>query len=125
MSKPATKEVEYMSEGQLIKATVDKKTAADIGQYKSIYNCVQSFEVGLVDNTPSKYKDQGFLREILVAESPRLKIVCIKDFYPNVSELYISPRYECGIVNKKTNDFKRVTSGVDSLYYKLFRDRVK
>lgn len=125
MSKTATKEVEYVSDGQTIKATVDKKTAAAIGQYKSVYNAIQSFDITLCNDMPSKYQNAGFKREVIVAQSRRLKIVCIKDFAPNVPESVIAPYYECGIMNIKTKDYEAVNGIVPMLYYKLLRGRAK
>lgn len=126
MSKTATREVEYFDDnGQIVKTVTDAATARAIGRYKNVYNTIQSFDVALVNNMPSKYESQGFAREVIVAQSHRLKIVCIKDFIPNISELIVNPRYECGILNKKTNEFERVDGGVELLYYKLFRGHTK
>lgn len=124
MSRPAIEEVEYMEDGVLVKTITDSKTARAIGRYNNIYHCVQSFTV-TKHQLPSQYADKGFVREAIMAQSRRLKILCLKDFVPNVSEDIIDPQYQCGILNKKTNEVERVEGGVELLYYKLFRGRVK
>jgi hypothetical protein len=124
MSRQAIEEVEYMEDGVLVKTVTDSKTARAIGKYKSIYHCVQSFTV-TKHQLPSQYADKGFVREAILAQSRRLKILCIKDYVPNVPEYIIDPQYQCGILNTKTKEFERVEGGVELLYYKLFRGHVK
>lgn len=124
MSRHAIEEVEYMEDGVLVKTVTDSKTARAIGKYKNIYQCVQSFTVTKHQLT-SQYADKGFVREAILAQSRRLKILCIKDYVPNVPEYIIDPQYQCGILNKKTNKVERVEGGVELLYYKLFRGHVK
>lgn len=124
MSRYAMEEVEYMEDGVLVKTVTDAKTARAIGRYKNIYHCAQSFSVTTYQ-LPSQLADQGFVREAILAQSRKLKILCLKDYLPNVPEYICDPHYQCGILNKKTQEFERIVSGVDILYYKLFRGRIK
>ena len=130
MSRPDTKEVEFITDGQTIKTVTDKETARAIGMYKDIYNKIQNFDISS-RMLPSKRV--GFVREVFCAQSHRLKIVCIKEYVPNVPEIVASPRYECAILNTKSDKFEmvknteieRLSGGVPSLYYKLFCGRTK
>lgn len=122
MSNIAIKQVEYYTEGRLVKTETDAETARAIAAYKNVYNNINSFD--MVSSTlPPKHV--GFTREAIVAQSRRLKIVCIKEYLPNVPETIASPRYECGILNTKTGKFESVSGIVPMLYYKLFSEHTK
>jgi len=122
MSRQAVREVEFYTEGKLVKTVTDAKTAQAIGMYKDIYNKVQYFQVTLHKLTPRRI---GFVREVIVAESHRLKIYCTKEYLPDVPEVLSGVQYDCGILNKKTEKIEQVGGGVPLLYYKLFREHVK
>ena len=130
MSKPAIREVEFFTDGQLVKTVTDAETARAIGTYKDVYNKIQSFDISTQSGPSNR---PGFVREVYFAQSHRLKIVCIKEFLPDVPEILNGARYECGILNKKSdklevvkkNEFERFSGGVPMLYYKLFRGRIK
>ena len=122
MSRQAVREVEYIEDGKLVKTVTDATTARAIGRYKDVYNKIESFNIS-AHLLPSKL--QGYVRDVLIARSRRLRIVCIKEHPQNISEKHIDSKYECGILNTKTNEFERVEGGVELLYYKLFRGHVK
>ena len=122
MSKQKTKTVKFISDGELIQKTVDADTAQFIATYKNVYHNIQNFDIA---HRRIKAKRPGFIREAYQAESSRLKIICTCEYLPDVPEELDSVRYECGILNIKSNEFETVGGIVPSLYYKLFRGRVK
>ena len=122
MSTQKTKTVEFISDGKLVRQTVDAETARAIGMYKSVYNIIQSFDIVYRKITP---KRAGFVREAYQAESPRLKIICTCEYLPDAPDGVDNTHYECGILNTKTNSYESVGGIVPSLYYKLFRGRAK
>lgn len=122
MSRTATKEVEFYTEGELVKTVTDKETARAIGIYKDVYNKIESFNI---TSHILPAKRLGFVREAYQAKSHRLKILCFKEYLPNVPEELDAAHYECGILNTKTDKFERIDGGVQVLFYKLFRGRTK
>lgn len=122
MSKQAVKEVEFFADGELIRTTTDPETARDIGMYKDIYNKIEHFTITSRILTP---KRAGFVRKAIQAQSHRLRIVCIKEYLPNVPEILDASECECGILNRKTQEYHEVKGGVQDLYYNLFNGRIK
>lgn len=122
MSKHETKQVEFFIDGKLVQTDVDPETARAISKYKDVYNCVQSFEIATC-NVPARR--DGFIREAVQATSRKLKIVCTKEYNPNIPETVAPPRYECGILNTKSQQFEAFSGVVPMLYYKLFSGRIK
>lgn len=114
------KKVSFFTDGKLVELETDVKTARAIGMYKDVYNKIQNFDISS-RIIPGKH--DGFVREAIVAQSRKLKIVCTKEYLPNVPEALNAARYECGILNTKTNKFEPVGGGVPQLYYKLFHGR--
>ena len=130
MSRRAIREVEFFTEGKLVKTVTDAETARAISFYKSVYNQITSFNIVARDLPP---KREGFVRIARQAQSHSLRILCIKEYMPNVPEFMSGATYDCGILNRKTNqtalvpDYKieRHYGGVPMLYYKLFREHIK
>lgn len=122
MSRQATREVTFISEGKIIQTVTDAKTARAIGKYKDVYNKIERFKI-TSNIVPGKI--DGFLREEIIARSPRLKIVCIKEYIPNVPEILDSATYKCGILNTKNKKFDIFDGGLPMLYYKLLHGRAK
>ena len=130
MSKQAIREVEFITEGEHVKTVTDAETARAIGMYKDVYNKIESFDI---TSTTLPAKRAGFIREAFQAKSHRLKILCFKEYLPNMPEDLDGAQYECGILNMKSNKVELVTSaaierhygGVAMLYFNLFRGRTK
>ena len=122
MSKQAIRHVEFYSGGKLIKTTTDAETARAIGMYKDVYNKIEHFEITSRILIP---KRSGFVRKAFQAQSPRLRIICIKEYLPNVPEILQGATYECGIINKKTQEYQIVQGGVETLYYELFNEHIR
>ena len=122
MKKPITRRVEFYSEGKKIVAEADIKTARAIDVYKMVYNKVHDFDIKTrtIDGT-----HDGCVRDAIYAQSSKLKIVCTKEYVPNVPEIVCAPRYTCGIANIRDNKFEFVPITVSVLYYKLFSERIK
>lgn len=122
MSRTATKEVEFYTEGKLVQTVTDAETARFIGIYKDVYNKIQSFDIKSCLLPASR---EGFIRQAFQAKSHRLKIVCFKEYLPNVPEEFDAAHYECGILNTKTDKFERIDGGVQVLFYNLFCGHTK
>ena len=122
MSRPAIRNVEFYTDGKLVKTVTDAETARAIGKYNDIYNKINSFSITATKLEP---KRPGFVREAILARSHRLKIVCVKEYLPNVPEIMNGAQYQCGILNTRSNKFEQVDGGVQVLYYKLFRGWTK
>ena len=121
-NKPLLKNVEFYSDGELIKMVTDAETARAIGMYNDVYNKIQYFTI---TSQTMKPRREGFVREAFIAQSHRLKIMCTKEYLPNVPQILNGAQYECGILNTKSNKFEMVGGGVQVLYYNLFRERTK
>ncbi len=122
MSKTATREVEFYTEGELVKTVTDAETARAIGMYKDVYNKIQSFDITTCILPPKRV---GFTRVAIQAKSHKLRILCIKEYLKNAPEILDGAQYECGILNMKSDKFERVDGGVPMLYYKLFSEHIK
>lgn len=130
MSKQTIREVEFYTEGQRVKVVTDAKTARAIGMYKDVYNKIQSFDI-TTKTLPAKRP--GFVRVAIQAQSHWLRILCTKEYIPNVPEILNGAQYECGILNRKSDHAEMVSpgaierhyGGVPMLYWKLFRERIK
>jgi len=120
--KPKLKQVEFYSGGELVKMVTDAETARAIGTYKDIYNKINCF---IITSYMLKPRREGFVREAFIAQSHKLKIMCTKEYLPNVPQILDGARYECGILNTKSNKLEMVHGGVQVLYYNLFREHTK
>ena len=111
--------------GKLIRTVTDPKTTKTVDTYNLVYHCADKFSIEH-ETQPSDKKQ--YVHDVLVASSNEMgmTIVCIKDFIPGVSENILDhARYHCGIINHTTGKVKQIEGGVESLYYKLFRGRIK
>jgi hypothetical protein len=130
MSKQATREVEFYTDGELVKTVTDKETARAIGAYKDVYNKIQSFDI---TSCILPGKRDGFVRHAIQAKSPKIKILCIKEYMPNMPEEFDGAQYQCGIMHTKTKQTEVVANGalerhyggIPMLYYKLFNEHTK
>ena len=120
--KQKFKRVEFYDNGELIKMVTDAETARAIGQFKDICNKIHCFAITSYTLKPRR---EGFVREAFVAQSHKLKIMCTKEYLPNVPQILNGARYECGILNTKSNKLEMVHGGVQVLYYNLFREHTK
>ena len=120
--KQKLKRVEFYDNGELIKMVTDAETARAIGQFKDIRNKIHCFAIASYTLKPRR---EGFVREAFVAQSHKLKIMCTKEYLPNVPQILNGARYECGILNTKSNKLEMVHGGVQVLYYNLFREHTK
>ncbi len=116
MSEQATKTATYpdLENGQMITIITDKETAKAIHEYNSICNQIQSFKIDSQVITGLS----GQICEIYKAQSPKLKIWCIRKYLPLIDD----DVYECRIERKndKANkDPELILGGVEYLYYKL------
>lgn len=122
MSKPALREVEYVTEGRLVRTITDAETARAIGMYKDTCNKIHSFNIS-AHTLPAK--NEGFVCEALVADSRTIQIICFKEYKPNIPEIVCRPMYQCGILNKKSREIQSVSNAIPELYFKLLREHVK
>lgn len=130
MSRQATREVEFYTEGKLVKTVTDAETARAIGCYKDVYNKITRFDITAC---PMPAKRDGFTRIVIQAQSHGLRILCSKEYIPNVPEILDGAQYECVILNRKNNTVDTVPNnvierhygGVPMLYYKLFSGRIR
>ena len=122
MKKEELREVEFFSEGKLIKTLADAETARAIGMYKDVYNKIAHFEI--VTRTVDG-RQHGFIREEFLARTHKMTIVAFKEYIPNVPEILSGTQYQCGIRNTKSQKFEVFSGTIPMLYYKLFRERTK
>ena len=122
MSNSKEKAVQFYTEGELVETVTDPATARLIGIYKDVYNKIDSFKITSRILIP---KRTGFTRKAIQAQSTRLRILCTKEYIPNVPEVMDGAIYECGILNLKTNVYQAIDNGVQTLFYKLFSEHVK
>ena len=122
MKEQITRKVEFYADGKKITAEADLKTARAIDVYKIVYNKIKNFDIK-ARTIPGTH--DGWMREIIFAKSHKIKIVCTKEFMPDVPEIICNPRYTCGIANANNNKFVPVPGGVSVLYYELFNGRIK
>ena len=122
MSNSKEKAVQFYTEGELVETVTDPATARLIGIYKDVYNKIGSFKITSRILMP---KRTGFTRKAIQAQSTRLRILCTKEYIPNVPEVMDGAVYECGILNLKTNVYQPIDNGVQTLFYKLFSEHVK
>ncbi len=122
MKQPVTRKVEFYTNGKKVVIEADLKTARAIDVYKMVYNKVQNFDIK-TRTFPGTH--DGCICDVILAQSRKFKIVCTKEYIPNVPEIISAPQYTCGIANTRDNKFVNVPCGVSVLYYELFRGRVK
>ena len=122
MSNSKEKAVQFYTEGELVETVTDPATARLIGIYKDVYNKIDSFKITSRILIP---KRTGFTRKAIQAQSTRLRILCTKEYIPNVPEVMDGAVYECGILNLKTHAYQAIDNGVQTLFYKLFSEHVK
>ena len=120
MSRQATRQVTYYSDGKPVTKVVDKETAQDIGLYNNVYHQIASYDIKSC-TLPSKL--DYFVREVLQAQTQRLRIVSIKEYIPNVPEELDSAHYQCGVLNKKTQEYRSISGTVAMLFFKLFNEQ--
>ena len=127
MSKTSIREVDfYDAKGNLVKTVTDAETARQIGQYKDTYNKIKSFVImSYTVQTKQILVNSKFDCNTLVARSPRMQIMCIKEYMSGMPEFMNGAQYACRITNVKTGKHEDLTGGVAALYYDLFRGRVK
>ena len=122
MSKTETVNVEFYDNGKLVKTMTDIQTARAINKYNEVYNKIQYFDIQS-GTVPAKHN--GFVCQTFVAKHGDTKIVCAKEFLPNVPEILSCAQYKCGVKNTKDGKFENVGGGVQVLYYKLFSGHTK
>ena len=122
MSKQTACSVQFMEDGRLVKTVVPKETEKAINDYNKVYENINQYKIRTF-RTPSKHQEH--VCDVVIAQSSEQRIVCIKDFVPNISERIIEPQYQCGILKIGTNDVEHIEGGVELLYYKLLHGRAK
>ena len=122
MSRPSIREVEYPdANGKMIKTVTDSVTAREIGEYIDTYNKIKSFDVmSYTISTNQNILNTKFDCSTLIARSPRIQIMCIKEYVAGMPEFMNGARYACKITNVKSGQYKTLDGGVAALYYNLF-----
>lgn len=122
MSRQSLRNVEFYTEGKLVKTVTDTETARAIEAYKKVYNTIDKFHI--TSRTIPAERDD-FVQTAILAQSGDLQIICVKEYLPDVPEIIDGAQYSCGISNSKGGKFKNIGGGVPVLYYKLFHGRTK